>query len=46
MKLEQWAFFITDKKIPDNKPLTVSVVKALSPYMVKYDEIKGAVDSL
>jgi len=46
MKLEQWTFFITNKKIPDDKPLTVSVVKALSPYMVKYDEIKGAIDNL
>ncbi len=46
MKLEQWTFFITDKKIPDDQPLTVSVVKALSPYMVKYNEIKGAIDKL
>ena len=46
MKLEQWTFFIIDKQLPDNQPLTVSVIKALSTYMVKYNELKGAIDRL
>ena len=46
MKLEQWTFFITDKKVPDNQPLTVADVKSLCLYMVKYNEIKGAIDKL